>query len=104
MGIRVKLLFGFILVSMLAVTGWASLQEDVFTGGAHMLQYRWGWATLADAYFGFLTFYVWVFYRERALVARVSWFVAIMALGNIAMSTYVLWQLFKRRPLFGVQA
>lgn len=89
---------------MLTVTTWASLQEDVLTGGAHVLQYRWGWATLADAYFGFLTFYCWVFYRERAPLARVAWFVAIMVLGNIAMSTYVLWQLHRRRPLFGVGA
>jgi hypothetical protein len=55
-------------------------------------------ATLFDAYFGFLTFFVWVCFKERRLAAKVIWFVLIMALGNIAMSGYVLIQLFKLKP------
>ena len=55
-------------------------------------------ATLFDAYFGFVTFYAWVFYKETSWLARIVWFVAIMGLGNIAMSGYVLIQLFKLRP------
>jgi hypothetical protein len=31
-------------------------------------------------------------------VARVLWFVAIMTLGNMAMASYVLWQLHKLPP------
>jgi hypothetical protein len=53
---------------------------------------------LFDAYFGFLTFYVWVAYKERHWAAKAMWFVLIMGLGNMAMSTYVLIQLFKLRP------
>ena len=55
-------------------------------------------ATLFDAYFGFVTFYAWVFYKETSWLARIVWFVAIMGLGNIAMSSYVLIQLFRLRP------
>ncbi len=58
----------------------------------------WTIATLMDAYFGFTTFYVWVFYKERGWLARVLWFVAIMALGNMAMASYVLIQLARLRP------
>jgi Protein of unknown function (DUF1475) len=51
-----------------------------------------------DAYFGFVTFYVWVLYKEMRWLPRVGWFVAIMLLGNMAMSTYVLTQLSRLRP------
>ena len=42
--------------------------------------------------------YVWVFYKERSGAMRILWFVLIMGLGNIAMSVYVLIQLFLLRP------
>ncbi|MFZ2491470.1 MAG: DUF1475 family protein [Thermoanaerobaculia bacterium] len=88
--VLLRLLFGAILVAMLATTAWASLEANVFTGGAEMLRNRWAVATLADAYFGFLTFFVWVAWRERTMAARAVWFVLIMLLGNIAMSVYML--------------
>jgi drug/metabolite transporter (DMT)-like permease len=55
-------------------------------------------ATLYDAYFGFVTFYAWVFYKERGVWVRILWFLLIMGLGNIAMSFYVLIQLFRLGP------
>ena len=94
-----KLLFGFIFVFMLAITTWATMEEGVVEGFWHIVQYRWGWATLADTYFAFLTFYVWVFSREKGLARRLGWFVAIMALGNLAMSVYVLRQINSGRTL-----
>jgi hypothetical protein len=50
----------------------------------------WFIATLFDAYWGFMTFFVWVCYRQTSWTARIGWFLAIMALGNIAMSSYCL--------------
>ena len=91
---RLKLLFAAILIAMLAVTAWASLDRSVFQAG-NLLDDPWGVATLLDAYMGFLTFYVWVAYKETGLFGRVAWFVLIMALGNIAMAAYVLIQLFR---------
>ena len=89
------LLFGGILVAMLAVTTTASLRQPLWewTGLVAEPDKWWTWATLFDAYFGFLTFYAWVFYKESRAVARGGWFVAIMLLGNIAMAAYVLLQL-----------
>jgi hypothetical protein len=52
-----------------------------------------GVATLWEAYFGFLTFYVWVVYKERKVWLRILWFLLIMGLGDIAISLYVLIQL-----------
>ena len=89
-----KLLFGAILAGMLAVTGWAAMQQSVWQWGGLVSPPDRGWtiATLCDAYAGFLTFYAWVYYKERGL-GRALWFVAIMLLGNIAMSTFMLREL-----------
>ena len=89
-----KLLFGAILVVMLYVTVTAGLERGVFESGGELWSDPWFRATLADAYCGFLAFYAWVFYRERSWVGRGLWFVAIMALGNIAVAAYVLEKLF----------
>lgn len=93
-------LFGFMLLSLFAFTVWASIQQPVWewqglTRGADRW---WTLATLVDAYYGFITFYVWVWFKERGSVSRFVWFVAIMALGTMAMSTYVLLQLARLRP------
>ncbi len=93
-------LFGAILVVMLLVTTTASLKQPLWDwGGLTSEPDRW-WtlATLADAYFGFLTFYAWVFYKQVTAVSRVAWFIAIMLLGNIAMAIYVLLQISKLQP------
>jgi hypothetical protein len=90
-----RVIFGGILAAMLVVTVTASLKQPLWDwGGLTAEPDRW-WtiATLADAYFGFLTFYAWVFYKETRGTARAAWFVAIMLLGNIAMAGYVLLQL-----------
>jgi len=88
-------LFGGILAAMLVVTVTASLHQPLWEwGGLTSEPDRWWtYATLADAYFGFLTFYAWVFYKEARAASRIGWFVAIMLLGNIAMAAYVLLQL-----------
>jgi hypothetical protein len=94
-----KLLFATILVAMLAVTGTATLKQPLWEwqGLVREPDRWWTLATLADAYFGFLTFYVWVWFKERTAGARAGWLVAIMLLGNIAMSIYVLRQLARWR-------
>jgi hypothetical protein len=90
-----QLLFGLILLSMLAITVTASGRQPLWewTGLVSEPDRWWTIATLADAYFGFLTFYAWVFYKETTATARLGWFLAVMLLGNIAMSAYMLIQL-----------
>jgi hypothetical protein len=92
------LLFSGILAGMIAVTVTASLERGIFVAGQELMQDAWFRATLCDAYFGFITFYVWVAYRERRIAGQIGWFVAIMLLGNIAMSIYVLLQLIRMAP------
>lgn len=94
-----RILFGFIFVTLLAYTSWASTQQPVWEwqGLTTGPDRWWTLATLIDAYYGFLTFYVWVFYKEHSAMARGGWFIAIMLLGNMAMSAYVLLQLARLR-------
>lgn len=91
-----RALFILIILSMLAVTGWAGSQQALgeFARSATFRE-PWVIATLFDAYWAFVTFYVWVAWREQSLGARVLWFVAIILLGNIAMAAYMLAQLFR---------
>jgi hypothetical protein len=94
-GMRIVLIaiFSVILLAMIAVTAYASLEKNVFDAGPELRASRWFQATLVDAYFGFITFYVWLAYRERTWPARIAWFLAIMGLGNMAMAAYMLWRL-----------
>jgi Protein of unknown function (DUF1475) len=93
------LLFSLIFLSLLCWTVYASLQQPVseWTGLTTPPNHYWTIATLIDAYSGFITFYVWVAYKERRWAPRIAWFIGIMLLGNMAMSAYVLLQL-KRLP------
>ncbi|MBP7281554.1 MAG: DUF1475 family protein [Leptospiraceae bacterium] len=90
-----KLIFGFILASMLWVTTWASLQLNLFTHLPNIIHDPWVIATLFDAYYGFITFFLWVCYKEKSILLIILWFIGIMLLGNIAMAIYMLLQLFK---------
>lgn len=99
MKLALKILFGGILVYMVCMTTWVSLHKSILLSPNEFswVSSPWAAATLFDAYFGFITFYAWVAYKETRWAARVVWFVLIMGLGNIAMSSYVLMQLFKLR-------
>jgi hypothetical protein len=94
-----RVLFGFILVSLLSYSLWASTQQPLSQWGGLTTRPDnwWTIATFIDAYYGFVTFYVWVVYKESGWRSRALWLIAIMALGNIAMSSYVLLQLARLR-------
>lgn len=89
-----RILFGVVLGSMLWVTSWASLQCPLFGVPRDVFTHPWFIATLFDAYWGFITFFVWVAYKQTSWVARGAWLVAILLLGNIAMAVYCLSELF----------
>jgi len=88
-----RFLFAGVLGSMLWVTTWASLQCPLFGVPRDVFTHPWFIATLFDAYWGFITFFVWVCYKQTSWIARAAWFVAIMLLGNIAMAAYCLSEL-----------
>jgi len=93
-------LFAAIFIAMISVTLWAASQSsllDPAVRAAYNAQ-PWAIATLFDAYCGFITFFVWVCFRERALAVKIVWLILICLLGNIAMSLYVLLQIFRLKP------
>lgn len=87
--------FALVLLVMLGVTTWASRFQALWDIPREVGLHPWFVATLCDAYFGFLTFYVWLAYKERSWVSRGVWLLAILCLGNLAMATYMLWMLWR---------
>ena len=84
--------------AMIAVTVDASMKQCICNAWPGFKANPWAVATLFDAYFGFLTFFVWVAFKESSMARRAVWFVLIMCLGNMAMAAYVLIQLFRLKP------
>jgi len=85
--------FLFVLLVMVGVTTWASLHENVVAAFLRLARDPWGLATLADAYFAFLVFWLWVAWKEGCWSSRIIWLLAILLLGNLAMAAYVLIEL-----------
>ena len=98
-----RIAFTGVLLTMLCVTGWASVQVPLWQTPRAVVAHPWFIATMCDAYCAFLTFYLWLAYRERRWPARILWLIAILALGNIAMASYMLIQLWRLPASAGVQ-
>lgn len=90
-----RLFFFAVLASMLGVTTWAGRQVALWDILPSIAEQPWFVATLFDAYFGFLTFFAWVAYKEGYWWARLLWLMGILLLGNIAMAVYMLVKLFQ---------
>ena len=97
MKLFLQVLFGAIFVWMTVLTVRTTLAVSLWEAWPSYSANQWAVATLWDAYFGFLTFYLWVAYKERRMWTRILWFALIMGLGNIAMSLYVSLQLLRLR-------
>jgi hypothetical protein len=98
-----RIFFILVLILMVGLTTWASLEKSMTWGYSYLLSERWGIATLGDAACGFLTFYAWVFYKEKSSLSRIVWFGLIMFFGNIMMSIYALNQIRKLPANAGVE-
>lgn len=93
--------FTLVFVALLGMTIHASLEKNVLQAFADLGGDRWGLATLFDAYFGFIAFFFFVAYKEEAAWKRALWLLALLGLGNFAISGYALWQLAKWDPATG---
>ena len=91
-------LFTVLLISLAALIIAASLERGMLEAGRGLWPDPWFRATLADAYIGFVIFYIWVAYKERSARSRIVSFVLIMGQGNMAAAFYVLLQLGKLQP------
>ena len=89
-----RLCFSLVLLTIVGVTIWASLQLPVWQTPRELVMHPWFIATLTDTYLAFFTFWLWVAYRTPSLTGRIIWLLLIFALGNIAMASYLLIQLW----------
>ena len=71
-----------------AITGKEGI--NVIDGFVTVCSEPWGLATMFDAYFGFLAFWLYVAWREQTIASRLGWFIALMLLGNFAIAGYAL--------------
>ncbi len=76
--------------SVSGLAAYAGKPQNVLGGYVTVCSEPWGLATMFDAYFGFLAFWLYVAWRERSAWARAAWFVALMLLGNFAIAGYAL--------------
>ena len=74
---------------------WASLEQPIFGIPRDVFTNPWFVATLFDAYFAFVTFYVFVAWKEQSTGARVLWLPVVLLWGNFAMAVYMLVELFR---------
>ena len=93
--IFLRVFFSVVLVSMLVVVFWASSEVSLWDTPKEVVGHPWFIVSLVDVYWGFLTFYCWVFYLERKAITKIAWLIGILLLGNIAVATYALMRLFK---------
>ena len=91
-------LTALIFVVMIVVTVNATNRMSIPESWPSYKANPWAIATLYDAYCGFIIYWLWVAYRERSVAARILWFILIMALGSIATSGYLFWQLYRLAP------
>jgi hypothetical protein len=99
-----KVFYATVLLTMIGVTLWAGLKGgNVLPATFALWSDPWGRATLVDTYFAFTTIFLWICYKEKSWAARGLWFVLIMALGNLAVASYMLMKLSRLKPKDGIK-
>ena len=92
------------LFGLIGVSVWATGHQSIAVAISDLVanpaggNNPWLVATLFDAYFGFLWFWLWVAYKESGWLARMVWLVLILLTGNMAMAIYMLIQLRRLAP------
>lgn len=90
MVVTLRWLFSAVLFAMIGLTVVAVGDRSITEALIELWPDPWFRATLADAYFGFFTIWLWIANRETGVLSRAVWFVLIMVLGNIAVAGYFL--------------
>jgi len=81
-----------------------SYQSNLFKEWDYLMAIPWMRATLWDFYANILVLLLWVYYREGNAAAKAVWTVLFITLGSIAVTGYVLLQLFRLKPGQGLEA
>ena len=90
-----------IVITLLALIIWASLEKSVVDIFRVLFAERWGIVTLLDLYGGFLISSIWISVLERRALRIVPWIVGILLLGYFTTAIYVLWRLKGAKSVTG---
>ena len=90
-----RILFIVIFVTMCSLIVWASLAQPIFGIPPEVFTNPCFVTTLIDAYFAFITFYVWVAWKEQSTGARALWLLVVLMWGTFAMAIYMIIELFR---------
>lgn len=97
------LLFLAIFVWITYIVIDTSNQSNLFSEWNYLKNIPWMQATLWDFYANIFVLLVWVYYKESSVVLKGLWTVLFVTLGSIAVTGYVLIQLFRLKPGDGVE-
>ncbi|MBE9462953.1 DUF1475 family protein [Dyadobacter sp. UP-52] len=98
-----KIVFTILLVWMIHVVISTSLESNLFAEWDFLGSIPWMRATLWDFYTNALIIYLWIFYKESGVLAKIIWFLLMFFLGSIASCAYILIQLFRLKPGQGLR-
>ncbi|NUN71049.1 MAG: DUF1475 family protein [Bacteroidetes bacterium] len=80
-----------------------SYQSNLFKEWDYLMSIPWMVATLWDFYALILVLLLWVYYKETNIAVKGVWTVLFITLGSIAVTGYVLLQLFRLKPGQGLE-
>lgn len=88
-------LFTAMSLYMIYVTITTSLASNLFKEWGFLSSLPWMRATLIDFYLNTILIGVWMYFREKAALNRMLWFISFVLLGSITTSLYVVVQLVR---------
>jgi len=93
-----KVVLGALCLYMIFVVISTSLESNLISEWPKLAQIPWMSATIKDFYTNTFVLFLWIAYKERSMAMRILWLFLIVGLGSIAVTAYVLIQLFALNP------
>ncbi|TCC92345.1 DUF1475 domain-containing protein [Pedobacter frigiditerrae] len=98
-----KIIFSVLLVWVTYIVISTSLESSLFKEWDFLGSIPWMRATLWDFYANIFIISLWMFYKEKNIIPKISWVILFVCLGSIATCAYVLIKLFKLKSNEGVK-
>ncbi|RBQ09903.1 DUF1475 family protein [Pedobacter miscanthi] len=98
-----KIVFSALFVFMCYKVITTSLESNLFEQWDFLGSIPWMRATLWDFYANIFIITLWMFYKEKSIILKISITILFVCLGSIATLAYVLVYLFKLKDGEGVK-
>ncbi len=97
------ILFSVVCIWMIYIVVDTSIQSNLFKEWNYLSSIPWMRATLWDFYANIFVLLMWVYYRETNIAVKGLWTVLFITLGSIAVTGYVLIQIFSLKNGEGLE-